>query len=112
MGRRNKWLALGTIHGRHVMPCEGRYILPRAPIGQPAYDVAYDAALYYEFDPAQYDGIRLYFTGLTEVTMGVCDALAARGIPHVLMAYNHQTRRYTEVTRRIKNGGTHHKTDS
>ena len=83
------------------MPVEGRYILRASILGQAGYDNAYYETLSFPFDEQRYTGIELYYTGLTEATVGVIDALVTRGIPHVLMCYVHHNGQYMPIIRQL-----------
>lgn len=67
---------IGTVAGRHQLPVD-QYLLAEVTPGQAAYDAAYTVALalFAELDLAEdLDEVQIYYTGLTEVTLGVVDA--------------------------------------
>ena len=97
---------IGSQAGRHPMPVE-RYILtdPDVGVGQAAYDAAYEAASAWLREPGNAAqmraGIELFYAGLTEVTLGVVDALQATGYAEnvVLMRFDRDQNDYLPLRR-------------
>lgn len=92
-------MKIGTVRGRHNLPVD-RYLIEDAEPGQAAYLAAYTAALQMgaQIDP---DGepVEVYYTGLTEVTLGALDGFRVAGVRICLMRYNAGADAYEQLFR-------------
>ena len=71
-------MKLGTIAGRHPMPVDMYLLEGSVEPGNPAYEAAFLAAVRWRRAyPKEY--VALYYSGLTEVTLGVLDGLYYAG---------------------------------
>jgi hypothetical protein len=87
-------MKIGTVAGRHPLPVD-MYLLEEATPGQSAYDAAYEAARMIGLDE-----VDLYYTGLTEITIGAIDGLDSVGVKVRLMRYNASSGEYEQLYRK------------
>jgi hypothetical protein len=82
------------------MPVD-EYLLESVKPGQSAYDAAYDAALRYAKDRWGLT-VHLYYTGLTEATLGALDGFTASlcRVRVLLRRYDSQSGEYESLQRR------------
>ena len=96
-----KTVKVGTVAGRHPLPVD-EYLLEQADPGQCAYDAAYMAASRRGYEAVVNDEIlEVYYTGLTEVTLGTIDGLDEAGATYRLMRYNLNGNTYEPLQRRV-----------
>jgi hypothetical protein len=95
-----KILKLGVLN-RHNMPVEAYLVNRDVEAGQDAYRAAFEAAL--ELGRTGVDIIHLYYTGLTESTIGALDGLESYGVRVVLYRYDNDSLSYVPLERGLKN---------
>jgi hypothetical protein len=101
MNKYENYLRLGTLSNRHMMPVDVYVLEGEIPPGR-AYLALFNATLEMAHQGIfrGYDGVLLYYSGLTIATYGVTDALDYLGIKSVLMSYDHKHGVYRPVERR------------
>lgn len=91
-------MKIGTMRGRHAMPADYYLLKREVEPGKPAYDAAYAAGYWFARDVlAGWETVELYYTGLTEVTLGALDGLyaGARGsLDLTLMRWDQAAQEY------------------
>lgn len=94
-----KSLRVGAIANRHTMPVD-EYLAPTVTVhGQKAYLLAWDMTHLW-IKKHRKTKMIFYFTGMTEFTIGVLDALDTSSHPHLLMRYNRAELRYEPLLRK------------
>lgn len=102
---------VGTIRGRHLMPVD-LFLIDRvvAP-GQEAYTETYLAAFRHGHTLSPGSEVHLYYTGLTETTIGAVDGYEASGVNVVLYRFDTPTGKYVPFfrssTRKLYRCGGH-----
>lgn len=91
---------VGTIAGRHEMPVESYLVIRPVEPGYDAYMAAYEGAIMYAQELAPGDSVEVYFTGLTELTLGALDGFDELGINVQLMRYDVQSDTYQVLERK------------
>lgn len=88
---------VGTIAGRHSLPVDLYLVMRAVEPGEDAYTAAYEGAIMHAMDLEPASTVELYFTGLTEITLGALDGYAESGINVNLMRYDAATSSYVPL---------------
>ena len=100
-------MRIGTIAGRHPLPVERNILQGQVNPGQEAYDQAFSATkdLVRELLSQGVDHIDLFYTGLTEITIAVLDALQDEPVSVTVWRYDSVASEYMPLRRGAPDGG-------
>ena len=94
-----KSVKVGAIANRHDMPVDEYLVDYMSFHGQRAYQRAWDATHQWVRRNSRTKMI-FYYTGMTEFTIGVLDALDTSSHPHLLMRWNQTSEKYEPLLRK------------
>ena len=92
---------VGTISGRHLIPVDLYLVEEEVRPGQDAYRRAYEAAQNHGATLGPGNEVYLYYSGLTEATLGAIDGYESKGKNVIPFRYDTPSGQYSPIYRGV-----------